>query len=451
MSPSASSRRRPVAAKSRSLGADTSYRTVTMLEESHDLPLVDFSINLRTGSVEDPDGAEGLTRTMARMLRMGTGKLRGGAVEERIAGLGGRLSIETSTSYMRLHATVIRRNLEPLVALLAELLLHPAFRRNDLAQVKRENLADLVAIRDDDRSLAVRGFRRLLFGDHPYGRSALGSRESIAAIERQQLIDHHAALLVSGNLIIAAAGAIDAEELASLTERHFRAVPTGKAARRALKPAHLQRGRRILIIDKPQRSQAQLLIGTLGLQVGDPDSFPLEVANTAFGGTFTSRLMREVRSKRGWSYGASSRLDEDRVRDAWSMYTFPAVKDVVACAALQLELLDAWVTDGVSAHELRFAKSYLSKSHCFDIDTAPKRLDHRVDLQLFDQPVEHYTKFSEHIRAVTITAANAAIKKHIDPRRLAIVVVATAKEVEAQLRALPGVNELQVVPYDRDF
>jgi hypothetical protein len=130
--------------------------------------------------------------------------------------------------------------------------------------------------------------------------------------------------------------------------------------------------RRLVFVDKPERTQTQILLGEVGSHPRDADHISLHVATTIFGGTFTSRMMKAIRSERGWSYGAYARLPYDKERDAFSMWTFPAAKDAAACITLELELLNAWRDKGISARELAFAKRYLVRSHAFDIYT-PQR------------------------------------------------------------------------------
>ena len=421
-----------------------------LLEASHDLPLVDISLTLRTGSVHDPPGLEGLARMAARMVRMGTANLDGTAVEESIARLGARLNVETSTSYVRFHGSVIRRNLEPFCDLLADLVRRPAFRAADLAFSKRETLSDIVAARDNDRAIGTRHFRRMLFGDHPYGRSVVGTRASVRALRRAHLAEHHRRHFVGRNLVLGASGDVDEAELRRLVERFFTGLPAGRPPSENVPTPRRPRGRRVLIVDKPDRTQAQIFIGTLGSRVDDPDIYPLMVANTAFGGTFTARLMHEVRSVRGWSYGAYSRLSRDRQRDAWSMWTFPAAKDAIECARLQLELLEDFVREGITAAELRFARKFLINSHCFDVDTAAKRLDARIDAEVFGLPEEFFRDYVKKVRAVTRAEANAAVRRRISQRNLVIVVVASAREVRASLQALPGVQSVEAVRHDDD-
>ncbi|MFW6085806.1 MAG: M16 family metallopeptidase [Myxococcota bacterium] len=428
---------------------ETPKGSVVMLEESHDLPMVDFEIALRTGGVHDPVGREGLTRLTYGLARSGTGSLGRHEVEDALAGLGARLGVETGVSYVRFQGVVIRRNLERFVELLAALVLDPSFRAKDLAYLKRETLSDLVAMRDNDRALGGRSFRRHLFGDHPYGRSIAGRRASVRAIKRADVVQHHRDHVVGPNMVIGAAGDVTRAELEALVDRHFSRVPKRKAPRDRVGAPKIPRGRRVLIVDKPERTQTQLFIGTLGSRVDDPWLYPLTVANTAFGGTFTARLMNEVRSKRGWSYGAYSRLGEERQRDAWYMWTFPAAKDAAACAQLELELLDQLLDDGLGAGEIKFAKNHLVHGHCFEIDTAAKRLEARMDCEVYGLPPDHWRQFTKRVRQVKRAEANEALKKRLSARDLAIVVVATAKDVRKDFEALPGVTSVEVVPYDR--
>lgn len=420
-----------------------------LLEESHALPLVDVELTLRTGSVHDPRGREGLTRLAWRMVRMGTRGQRSHELEEAIARLGARLVVETSTSYVRLHGSVIRRNLTPFVELLSRLVLSPAFRVADLAQVKRETIADLVSRRDNDRALAARAYRTLLFGDHPYSRSVVGTAQSIRRIRREHVAAHHRRHLVGSNVVLGFAGAVGVDEALALVDRTFSRLPRGRAPKEQTITPRARRGRHVLVVDKPERTQTQIYVGTLGVRIRDPLFYPLAVANTAFGGTFTAPLMQEIREKRGWSYGAYSRLGSDRQRDSWSMWTFPAAKDAAECIHLELELLDRFVEEGVRARAHAFARKYLVNSHCFDVDTAAKRLEPWIDADVFGLPDDFYGDYERHVRGVTLEASNSAIRKRISRRDVSIALVATASDVVPALEALPGVRSVEVIAYDR--
>ena len=422
--------------------------SLLMVESDHALPLVHVGVILRTGSTHDPRGHEGLTRLTTRVMRMGTRHMDAQRVEENIDHLGAQLSVGCAPSYVQFGGVVVAHNLERFVALLGKLLCTPAFRSQDLARAKRETVAELISACDDDRTLAARHFRSFTLGKHPYARSVVGTKRSVQSLKREHVLRYYQQHFVSGNAIVSMAGAVSASEAERLTASYLK-FPKRRPPGDHVPEPRLPKGRRVLIVDKPQRTQTQIIIGTLGTHTRDADHTALQVANVVFGGLFTARLTHEVRSKRGLSYGASSSLSHDRAREVWSMWTFPAAKDALQCIELQLRLYDEWIKYGVTPTELRRAKGFLIKSHAFELDTAQKRLDQRIETELFALPPDYQDGFIDRVRKVDQHAANAALKRRLSRRDLSIVVVATAKELRKQLQDLPGVNEVRVTPFDQ--
>lgn len=418
------------------------------LEESHELPLVDLVIRVAGGSLSDPDDLGGLTRVMGRLYRRGTRRMDGAAVDAAVAALGARLAVSIGREALTIHGSVLARNVEPFVALVAELLRAPAFRQRDLARAKRRIKANLVALRDDDYALASRHLRALVFGEHPYGRPPGGTHASIGRITRADLLAHHARTWRAAHVSVGAAGAIDEGDFRALLARHFADVPRGPKTLPRVGAPKLDRGRRLLVVHKPDRTQTQLGVGTLGIKATDRLYFPFLVADAAFGGMFTSRLMQAVRAERGWSYSAYSAVGIARHRDMWRMWTHPSVDRARDCLALQLELLEAWASDGLRADEVRRAKRYLVGSRCFEEDTAYRRLELAMAVSSLGQSDAHLGGYAKSIRAVDRAAASEAVRRRVRPRDLAIVAVGDAGTLADALGSLPGVVQTQVVPFD---
>lgn len=424
---------------------------VTLIEPSHDLPIVDVFVIAYTGSAHDPKGREGALNLALRTLRRGTRRRSAREIDTLLDRAGAELSTSCDATSAMLHLTVIRRNLAPMLDLLAEILGEPALPADELAQVSREIRADLIDTRDDDRALAGRFFRRTLFKGHPYGRPAAGTPEGVVALTRDDAARAWARTGRRGNVVVAASGDISPEELEAFAQRLGAMLPRGTTPSPEIAAPKAPRGRNLVLVDKPARSQTQIYIGGLGTHARDRDHHALVVGNTIFGGTFTARLMREIRSKRGWSYGASSRLGRDRAREAWSMWTFPAATDAPACVALQLHLLERLVTQGVNARELAFAKSYITRGYAFETDTASKRLWQRLDALLLDLPRRYYDDYVARIHAVTLDDVNAALRRRLSAKDLVLSVVCTADELRGPLeKAVDGLHSTQVIPFDAD-
>ncbi|MEZ4294192.1 MAG: pitrilysin family protein [Polyangiaceae bacterium] len=421
----------------------------TFVETSRALPFVSVVISFRSGAVHDPAGREGLSRVTARMLRRGCDGYTKERIEETIDSLGGELGADTLMSATTVSFEVIRRSLDPLSDLVATLLARPSFAEEELARLLRESKAELIESRDNDRLLAGRAFRRTLFDGHPYGRRAAGSLTTLTDITRDDALAFYRRHYTRRNVLVAMSGDITQGEGEALAERLLAGLPEGEPVPDPATPPKPPSGRRLILVDKPDRSQCQMIAGGLGTHPTDPDHIPLFVANTVFGGTFTSRLMQEIRVKRGWSYGAGSRAGFDRQRDAFTMSAAPAAGDGPACLTLMMELLADWRKAGITQEELDFAKKYLVRSHAFETDTARKRVHQKLERALYDLPADYHESFVEKVQSTTLAAANAAVRERISEDDVVMAVVGTASEVEEGFaKAVSGVEKVEIAPFD---
>jgi zinc protease len=421
------------------------------VEESASLPLVSIAVAIRSGASSDPEGKEGLTRVMVRMLRRGCRGYRSHEIEEKIDALGAEFSADVSSSVITLHADVISRSLDALVDLLATMMAEPTFDEVELGRLLRETQGEIVEARDNDRALATRHFRRLVFEAHPYGRRLGGTIPSVLGLTRKDVVDHYKRHFSRGNIAIAFSGDVTEDRAAELSSRLLAGLPEGAPPQADVGSPESKGGRRLVFVDKPERTQTQILMGDVGSHPKDQDHIALHVATTIFGGTFTSRMMRAIRSERGWSYGAYARLPYDRHRDAFSMWTFPAAKDAAACLELELGLMREWREKGITPRELAFAKKYLVRSHAFDIDTPQKRVHQRLDVDLFDLPGDYHTHYVDHVQSVTLETANAAVQNRVSTDALVVSVVGTHAEIgEAVAKSVQGLSKVEVVAYDAE-
>ncbi|MDB4933043.1 MAG: Zinc protease [Labilithrix sp.] len=424
---------------------------VGFVESSTVVPLVSIALSLRSGALADPDGKDGLSRLTARMMRRGCKGMTSEQIESAVDRLGGEFGFDVGPSTISLHAQVIRRNLQPFCELLGKVLGTPTFDQTELDRLKRETVAELLDARDNDRSLAGLAFRRALFAGHPYSRTAAGRPASVETLTRDDVVATYAKRFVQSDVVLGFAGAITEDEAKALGAMLVRSMPEGPHVENELPEPARPSGRRLFFVDKPERTQTQILIGTLGTHARDPDHWPLVAATAVFGGTFTSRMMREIRSKRGWSYGTSARLSIERKRHAFTMGAFPAAADCAPCIELELKLLEDFARDGITPRELAFIKNYMIRSHAFEIDTAPKRLGQALEAELLDLPADYHTGYLDHVRAVTLESANASVSARLTPNDLVVIVLGTASEIlDKVTKAIPGLVEHQVIPFDHD-
>jgi zinc protease len=419
------------------------------VETSRKIPVVTFAVGFRVGSARDPQGKEGLARVTSRLFRRGTKGLGALQVEEAIDRLGAEFGADAGPSSSSAHGECITRNVGPFVELMSRLIGEPAFEKEELDRLVREAQAEIVEARDSDRGLASRAFRKTLFAGHPYARRVAGTIASLGSLDVESVRAAYAETFTRANAVVAVSGDVTESDARALAEQLLSRLPAGKKTPDPVTDPTGPKGRHLVIVDKAERTQTQLVVGALGSSAHDPDHFAWIVGNTAFGGTFTSRLMQEVRAKRGWSYGASSRVGFDRHREAFTMWTAPAAKDTPACLALELELLGELREKGVTEEETEFAKNYLERSHAFEIDTAKKRVHLPFEEALYDLPSGYHTRYTEKIRAVTKKDIDAALRERIKFDDLVVgAVITNAETGEALAKAIPSLASTTVLPYD---
>jgi zinc protease len=413
------------------------------------IPIVSVAVTFRSGAAFDPPGKDGLARVVARMLRRGAEGYTAQQIEETIDAMGGELAADVSVSAISVHFEVIRRSLDAMVDLCSTLLARPSFDERELSRLLRESEAELVEARDSDRALVSRAFRRTLFEGHPYGRRLSGQIPTLRTLGEGDVRAFYERHFCRANAIVIVSGDVTEAEGRALADRLLAKLPEGEAVRDPVPPPVQKRGRHLVFVDKPERTQTQTVMGCLGTDAHDPDHFALFVANSAFGGNMTSRLMQEIRVKRGWSYGASSRVGFDRQRDAFSIWTTPKDTDAPACLALELDLYHAFREEGVTDEELTLVKRYLVRSHAFDVDTARKRVHQKLEADLYDLPPGYHDRYVDHVQGVDQAAANAAAKARLSEDDLVIAVVGTHAEIgDAVAKAVPRLDSVTVAPFD---
>ena len=422
-----------------------------LIEASHALPLVSILIAQRSGAAADPPGLEGLARLTARLMRRTGGGLQPQVLDARIDSLGGSLAAEVSHSTVTFHATVIGRSLEPFCDVLEDVLAHPGLAEEELQRLQRETQSELVEALDNDRALVRRWFQRRLFSDHPFGRPVSGTLSSVGSARRADVLSLFTGTLRADALLFAFGGDIEPARAEAIAARLANAVSAGDGPPDSVPEPEVVPGRRLVLVDKPERTQTQILAGGLGTHPRDDDHVALHVANTIFGGTFTARMTREIRSERGWSYGAYSSLPIDRHRRSFSMWTFPKAVDAAACIRLELDMLHQWRDQGVTLEELDWAKSYLVRSHAFSVDTAAKRVSLALDELVYDLPDGYYRDYADRIQAVSLDQANQAVRNRIPEDDLLITVVGTEADIGGTVRdAVPDLASVEVIPFDTE-
>ena len=421
-----------------------------ILVNNRGFPYVTLRLYFRAGPALDPPGKDGLTVLTTRMLVRGTAKRKRAAFEEEVESLGGEITPAVFRHGASLGGGVVTRHLERFVELLTEAISQPVFDPEELGKVKREMIANIEAERDDDGVTAGRWFRRLLYGQHPRGRISSGTTRTVASLTREDAIAHYERYFTRRNLLTVAAGDVTHEDLTAMLDGGLGALRTGEETKWSFEDLQPVQGRRLALIDKPERTQAHILMGHASLSVTDPDFLAIDVATTAFGRTFTSRLMEEVRVKRGWSYGAYANLSAEPIGSIYSLTASPSIEYADQTVALLVQEFEKFVNEGLTDEEIEFARRYLLNAFPFMVETPTLRAAQLAKARLLGHPDGFVDSLTARIKALDVEHVRDAVRRRLDPENLLIAVVCSAESLGDRLRALPGICAVSVHPHDEE-
>jgi zinc protease len=418
------------------------------VEASHDAPLVWIDVAIAGGAAADPVGVEGLHRHAALLARRGAGARDRAAFDDALDGLGASLDVSIGRDSVVLSGLALTRNLDALVDLCADGLAEPRFQVDEHERLLRETPQVLDEVRDDDSALATRWFDYRCAPGHPYARTSLGTESSLARITREQAHALWRAEAVASNLVIGIAGDIDADRAARVAERIVERLPASAPAFGLPRfDGDAPPGRRLVVVDKAERTQAQLRLGHLGPRWGEDDTPALLVLEAVFGGMFSSRLMQEIRVKRGWSYGAGCAIRRSRGPHWIEMWMATAIDVAGEAVKLTLDLFADLAANGVTDEEMDFARSYLVGAMPFHLATARQRMQLAVRDETFGLPAGYTASLPARLGSLGAGDVNAAARRHLRPDDVVTVAVTTA-EVAAEALSKSGAGPLTIVAHD---
>jgi len=415
------------------------------LVEAHEVPIVQISLVVRAGGGDDPAGTFGTASLTAAMLDEGAGTRSALEIADASEFLGATLSTASSFDASTVRLNVPVQRLQNALPLLADVALRPTFPENEVERLRQERLTSLLQARDDPSSIAATAFARIVFGPtHRYGTGTMGTEAMVKALTAGDLRTFHAAYYQPANATLVVVGDVTPDAMLPLLETHFGAwrSATPLAGRAAL-PAgrlpvptapQLERGQ-IYIVDKPDAEQSQIRIGWVGVPRSTSDYFPLLVLNTVLGGSFTSRLNQNLREEHGYAYGASSGFD---MRLSAGPFVAAAGVQTDKTAEALREFFNELtaIAAPIGADELAKARNYIALGFPSEFESSGDLSRRLEELVVYQLPDDYFERYVANVQAVSANAAQKASATHIQPTRLAVVVVGDRKAIEAGIRAL---------------
>ena len=334
--------------------------TVILLHEKHDVPLIGVEVIIRGGASSDPEGLAGLSGLLAGLLEKGAGDRGAAEFAETVAAVGGELVANGELEAITISGEFLADDADLMVELLADMLRRPALDAAEMDKLRKRLINFIRAAKDSRLGALVPIYgNAFLFGDHPYGNPASGSEESLGKIKHRDLLGYYRDYIGADRLIIAVAGDFDSAAMKKNLTSAFGDWHKAAAVLIDVDAPVPQTGRRVLLVDKPGATQTYFWIASVGVAIDYPQRAELDIANTVFGGWFTSMLNTELRIKSGLTYGARSILTRSSQPGSVAIYSYTKTDSTVAAIDMALGVLNELRTSGIDSEMIQSAKNYI--------------------------------------------------------------------------------------------
>ena len=390
--------------------------------ESHDLPMIDVQVEFPAGTVFDPAGKAGVASLAQVMLDAGAGDLDEEKLAESIANLGAQLAgnVDNDRAGLSVRSLSSIKERGAALALMQTMLTRPTYPESALSREKGRAVLALQEAETRPDAIAAKRFAAAIYPDHPYGVSP--DIASVSSITRDDLVNFHHARYVANRAVVSIIGDVTRVEAEAIAQRLTAELPLSSQAIN-LPDITLPTADTIRV--SHPAAQSHIYVGMPGIPRGDPDYFPLLVGNyTLGGGGFVSRLMNEVREKRGYAYSVFSYFMPRKQAGPFEIGLQTKREQAGDALKVVNEVLTGFLKSGPTVAELKAAKQNLVDGLALRLDSNAELLGYLSLIGFYDLPVDYLNTFQAKVNAVTASQIRDAFARHVKPENLVTVIVA---------------------------
>ena len=411
------------------------------------VPLVAFTLLVRSGAASDPAGKEGLAAFTADMLDEGSGNRSAIEMHEALAKLGAQFDTDIGSDATVASVTVLSRFTARALELLSDMVARPAMRDADFARVRQLRLHRLTQVKDVPAAVADRAFLKLIYGTHPYGHSPMGTEASVTGIDADDVRAFHLRAIRPSVSTLIAVGDCDHAAIVTLAAEAF-GDWTGPGIAEIAAADALPLAARIHIVSRPNAPQSELRIGQVAVKRDTPDYHPLVVANTILGGQFVSRINLNLREDKGLTYGARTAFEFRRLSGPFVLQA--SVDTAGTARAVQESINEIAGIRGerpVTAAELELGIAALTRGYARSFETGEQIGRAALQLAVYDLPDDYFEQFVPRIERVTTDEVSRVMTRHLNPAKLTTLIVGDLEVVGPEIARL-DLGEPIVLPAD---
>ncbi|MDQ3321204.1 MAG: insulinase family protein [Acidobacteriota bacterium] len=409
-----------------------------ILLERHSAPVVNVALAVDAGSASDSRAKAGISTLALDLMDEGTKTRDVFQISDELDSLGARLNTGSSLdmSFVRLQATAA--NLRPSLRIMADVVLNPSFPADQFAIQKQRRLAQIGQEKAQPNAMALRVLPGILYGaNHAYGKPASGYEKSVETIAREDLMKWHADWFKPGSSTVVVTGDATMKEIVPALEEAFGNWTPGNAPAKNLATAAKTPGKKIYLIDKPGAPQSTIVAAHLSEASGQAEDLAVEPVMQNLGGMATSRLNRNLRLDKHWSYGTSAQLQNLRGQRTF-LVVAPVQTDKTKESILEVvkELGDAAGNRPVKGEEFASIMRNMTSRLPGRFETLASLEGAALNLINLNLPNDYWSNYAGNMRALTEPQLDAAAKKFVRPGEVVWIVVGDLNKIEKGIREL---------------
>ena len=405
------------------------------------LPLVTLQLLVKTGTLQESPEKAGLANLTAQLLLSGTKSRSATQIAQELDVLGAKLRASGGEDFASVSLTVLKKDLAAGLGLMQDILLNPAFAPEEVKRTVSRLKAALQQEEDEPGVVAARAFAKDLYGAFPYGRPARGTPQGLSAITQKDLKEFHQRYYLPNNAILSVVGDLNPEEAGKWVTRTFGGWPAAPIPARNLPPIPALNETRVKVINK-DITQANVILGNLGMARNNPDFYAAQVMNYILGGGgFASRLLDNIRVNRGLAYSVHSNFSPGLEPGPFAVTLETknaSARDAVNQVVAEMERIRK---EPVTPEELSDAKSYLIGSFPRKMDSLDKRAWLLGYVELYNLGLDYPWRYPELIQGLTPQDIQRAANKYLHPDKYLLVVVGKTSEMPSLSGVHPAGKE----------
>ena len=309
-------------------------------------------------------------------------------------------------------------------------MINPTFPQDEVDKLKTQTIDGIKSSKDEASGVIGIYYNAFLFGDHPYGRPVEGTEKSVAAITRDDVVSFYGKYYSPNNTILAVSGDFKTPEMEDLLTGKFGPWLSKPVTPIAISDAPSVKGKRLLLVDKPDSAQTFFMIGNMGVARTNQDRVYINVINTVFGGRFTSLINEALRVNSGLTYGASSFFDERKSAGPFAISTYTANETTEKTIDMALDVLKSFHEKGITEEQLTSAKNYIKGQYPPRVETSDQLASLMTTLDFYGLDEGEVNNLYSKIDSMTLADAQRIIKQYFPLDNLVFVMIGKGSEIQ---------------------